>query len=161
MRGARLAVVLAAAAFGAPLHGQRADAHLIRAARTASNRAIAAHDADALATFWMEDYHITPSTSAMLAGREANRALFADLFQSRPDVIYVRTADSVTVNVPWAVAAEQGHWNGQWTADGTRIRVGGSYYAQWRKIEGRWLIQAEVFVPTWCEGGEYCRQRPQ
>jgi ketosteroid isomerase-like protein len=146
---------------GVPLVAQQSDAQLIRDARAASNRAIAAHDAGALAAFWMEDYHITPSTSAMMAGREANRALFAEMFQSRPDVIYVRTADSVAVNVSWAVAAEQGHWNGQWTQNSQRIRVGGSYYAQWRKIDGRWLIQAEVFVPTWCEGGSYCAERPR
>jgi len=158
VRTPRLALLLALV--GAPLAAQQPDAQLIRDARTASNRAIAAHDADALAAFWMEDYHITPSSSAMLAGREANRALFAEMFQSRPDVTYTRTTDSVAVNIPWSVAAEQGHWNGQWTQGGQRIRVGGSYYAQWRKIDGRWLIQAEVFVPTWCEGGSYCEGRP-
>lgn len=154
MKALWLAGLLALA--GAPLVAQQSDAQLIRDARAASNRAIAAHDASALAAFWMEDYHITPSTSAMLAGREANRALFAELFESRPDVTYTRTTDSVAVNVPWSVAAEQGHWNGQWTQGGRLIKVGGSYYAQWRKIDGRWLIQAEVFVPTWCEGGSYC-----
>ena len=148
------------AVVGAPLAAQQSDAELIRGARAASNRAIAAHDASALAAFWMADYHITPSTSAMLAGREANRVLFAELFESRPDVVYTRTPDSVAVNVPWSVAAEQGHWNGQWTQGERMIRVGGSYYAQWRKIGGRWLIQAEVFVPTWCEGGSYCEERP-
>jgi len=158
VRTLRLALVLTMLA--APVVAQQSDGELIRAARAASNRAIAAHDADALAAGWMEDYHITPSTSDMLAGRESNRRLFVELFRSRPDVVYVREPDSVAVFAPWSVAAEQGRWHGQWTASGGQIRVGGSYYAQWRKIAGRWLIQAEVFVPTWCEGGAYCTQRP-
>ena len=102
MKALWLAGLLALA--GAPLVAQQSDAQLIRDARAASNRAIAAHDASALAAFWMEDYHITPSTSAMLAGREANRALFAELFESRPDVTYARTTDSVAVNVPLIAA---------------------------------------------------------
>ncbi|HSR14412.1 MAG TPA: nuclear transport factor 2 family protein [Gemmatimonadales bacterium] len=155
-----LRLALALTALAAPVAAQQSDEEVIRAARAASNRAIAAHDADALAVTWMEDYHITPSTSDLLAGREANRRLFVELFRSRPDVVYVRTPDSVAVNRSWAVAAEQGHWTGQWTQAGASIRIGGSYYAQWRKSDGRWLIQAEVFVPTWCEGGVYCAQRP-
>jgi hypothetical protein len=27
-------------------------------------------------------------------------------------------------------------------------------------VNGRWRIQAEVFVPVACEGGAYCAQHP-
>jgi hypothetical protein len=40
------------------------------------------------------------------------------------------------------------------------LEIGGTYQAQWRKVDGQWLIQAELFVPTRCKGGAYCRRRP-
>ena len=36
----------------------------------------------------------------------------------------------------------------------------GTYLAQWRKVDGAWLIQAELFVPTHCRGSAYCAKRP-
>lgn len=143
-----------------PLLGQSADERAIREAREASNQAIAAHDVDAMAVHWMENFHITTSISTQRAGRESNRVDFGEHFRNRPDVIYVRTPGSVEVFSPWGVAAEAGQWTGQWSEAGTVTRLGGSYYAQWRKIEGRWLIQSEVFVPTWCEGSAYCERHP-
>ena len=38
--------------------------------------------------------------------------------------------------------------------------VGGTYMAQWRKVNGVWLVQAEVFVPTRCTGSKYCAAHP-
>jgi uncharacterized protein (TIGR02246 family) len=149
-------------AFVRPVAGQTMtnDERMIREARAASNRAIAAHDADAMAGYWMPDFHITPSTSVLRAGREDNRRSFAQLFAERPDVVYVRTPDTVELFLPWDVAAESGHWTGQWTQVDGVTRIGGTYYAQWRKVDGRWLIQAEIFVPTYCEGSSYCSKRP-
>ena len=40
------------------------------------------------------------------------------------------------------------------------LKIGGTYLAQWRKVDGRWLIQAELYVPTLCKGSKYCNQRP-
>ena len=143
-----------------PASGQSADEQAIRAARGASNRAIAAHDVDAMAVHWMENFHITTSISALRAGREANRVDFGEHFTNRPDVVYVRTPATVEVFVPWGVAAEAGKWTGQWSEAGVVTRLGGSYYAQWRKLAGVWLIQSEVFVPSWCEGSDYCERHP-
>ena len=143
-----------------PLAGQSADEQAIRAAREASNRAIAAHDVDAVAGHWMENFHLTTSTSSLRAGKEANRQDFGEHFRTRPDVVYVRTPAKVVVFGQWNVAAEEGSWTGQWSEAGVVTRLGGSYYAQWRKPDGRWLIQSEVFVPTWCEGSDYCARRP-
>ena len=69
------------------------------------------------------------------------------LAASRPDVVYVRTPDSIDVNASWEQAAESGKWTGTWTqADGV-TRVGGRYFAKWRKVSGQWLVLTEVFVP--------------
>ena len=69
-----------------------ADEREIRATRDASNRAIAAHDADVLAASWMDTFHIVTSTSEQRAGREANRQAFNQQFAARPDVSVRATA---------------------------------------------------------------------
>jgi ketosteroid isomerase-like protein len=142
-----------------PLQAQE-DESAIRAARARSNAAIAAHDLDGLARVWMENVHVVTSTGAQEAGRERNRASFAAHFRDRPDVVYVRTPESIDVFAAWDVAAERGRWTGQWTqADGV-TRISGTYLAQWRKVKGEWLIQAELFVPTGCVGSSYCERHP-
>jgi ketosteroid isomerase-like protein len=136
------------------------DVRLIKEARARSNAAIAVHDADALARVWMTDVTVVTSTGATTSGREANRASFAAQFTSRPDVVYVRTPAEIEVMPSWDVASERGTWTGQWTqADGV-TKIGGKYQAQWRKVDGAWLLQAELFVPTHCEGSSWCSRHP-
>jgi hypothetical protein len=109
----------------------------------------------------MDNVQVVTSTGASQAGREINRARFAGQFKERPDVVYLRTPETVDVFGAWDVASERGRWTGQWTqADGV-TRIGGTYLAQWRKINGEWLIQAELFVPTECTGSSYCRRHPR
>ena len=139
---------------------QTEDEQLIRDARARSNRAIAAHDLPAIARERAADVHVVSSTSAQTAGRDANRERMAAQFKSRPDTVYVRTPTSIDVYTPWAVASERGEWTGKWTEPDGALEIGGSYQAQWRKINGQWLIQAELFVPTRCAGAAYCRHRP-
>jgi ketosteroid isomerase-like protein len=136
------------------------DEQLIRAARARSNAAIAAHDPGAMARVWMPDLHVVSSTSAQVAGREANQERMSRQFASRPDTIYVRTPATIDVYAPWAVASERGNWTGRWTEPDGPMAIGGTYLAQWRKIGGQWLIQAELYVPTTCSGGRYCKERP-
>lgn len=136
------------------------DAGMIREARAKSNAAIAAHDAEALAQVWKTDVTVVISTGATTSGREANRASFAAQFASRPDVVYVRTSAEIEVMASWNVASERGTWTGQWTqADGV-TKIGGTYLAQWRKVNGAWLLQAELFVPTHCTGSSWCARHP-
>ena len=132
----------------------------IRQARARSNAAIAAHDLDGLTRVWMSNVHVVTSTGAQTAGRDANRASFAAHFRDRPDVVYVRTPDSVEVFEAWEVASERGNWTGQWTQSDGVTRIGGTYLAQWRRVNGEWLIQAELFVPTSCAGSSYCGKHP-
>ena len=156
---AAFAVVACAAALRATGF-QSADDSLIREARAQSNQAIAAHDLAAIARVWMEDVHVVSSTSAQTAGRERNQQRMARQFASRPDTIYVRRPIVVDVYPSWAVASERGEWMGRWTEPDGALEIGGTYLAQWRKVDGQWLIQAELFVPTRCTGSTYCRQRP-
>jgi ketosteroid isomerase-like protein len=136
------------------------DVRLIREARARSNAAIAAHDLDGIAAAWLPDVHVMSSTSAQTAGSQGNRQRMAQQFKNRPDTIYVRTPATVDVFAAWNVASERGEWIGRWTEPDGMLEIGGTYQAQWRKIDGRWLIQAELYVPTHCRGAEYCRRRP-
>jgi ketosteroid isomerase-like protein len=139
---------------------QFGDDQLIREARARSNQAIAAHDLAAIARVWMEDVHVVSSTSAQTAGRELNQQRMARQFTNRPDTIYVRRPTVIDVYSSWGVAAERGEWTGRWTEPDGALEIGGTYLAQWRKLDGQWLIQAELYVPTRCTGAKYCRQRP-
>jgi ketosteroid isomerase-like protein len=160
-----VAFVVACVAFGSP--GQvaaaqpSADDQLIREARARSNAAIAAHDPVAIAREWMDDIHVVSSTSAQVAGRQANQERMTAQFKNRHDTIYIRQPGTIDVYSPWTVASERGEWTGRWTEPDGPLEIGGTYLAQWRKVEGRWLIQAELYVPTRCSGSRrYCRQRP-
>ena len=156
---ALFAVVACAAALRAASL-QPADEQLIRDARARSNQAIAAHDLAGIARVWMTDVHVVSSTSAQTAGRAANRQRMAQQFAIRPDTVYVRRPTVIDVYASWAVASERGEWTGRWTEPDGALEIGGTYLAQWRKVDGQWLIQAEVFVPTQCAGASYCRQHP-
>ena len=137
-----------------------ADEQMIRAARDQSNAAIAKHDLDGISAVWMDDVHVVSSTSAQAAGKNANRERMAAQFKNRPDTIYVRKPVTIEVYPQWSVASERGEWTGKWSEPDGALEIGGTYQAQWRKINGRWLIQAELFVPTHCTGSKYCNQRP-
>ena len=145
---------------GVALAAQSPDEKAIRDSRATSNAAIAKHDTAGIARFWMDDIHITTSTSAQAAGRAPNQDRMAQQFQRRPDTIYVRTPSTIDVFSAWAVASERGEWVGRWSEPDGKVEIGGTYLAQWRKIDGRWLIQSELYVPTRCKGSKYCSQRP-
>lgn len=136
------------------------DEQMIRVVRSQSNAAIAKHDLEGVAAAWMDDVHVVSSTSAQASGKSPNRERMAAQFTNRPDTIYVRTPATIEVYAPWNVASERGEWTGKWTEPDGALEIGGTYQAQWRKVNGRWLIQAELFVPTYCRGSKYCAQRP-
>jgi len=154
-RAALLLVVVTATAIA-----QAADETAIRAARDRSNRAIAAHDLEGVAALWLPEYHSVSSTNAQANGRDAARENFAQYFKNRPDVVWRREPTALTVNTAWGQAGEQGRWTGRWTqADGV-TRVGGIYFAKWKKMNGQWMLLAETFVQTTCSGTVYCDSPP-
>ena len=53
----------------------QSDEQIIRDARAASNAAITRHDTAGIARFWMEDIHMTTSTSAQATGAVGRRLL--------------------------------------------------------------------------------------
>lgn len=136
------------------------DATAIRAARAASNAAIARRDVAGIAAHWLPNVSIVTSTGAHDHTSEANAARMAAQFTRRPDTVYVRTPSTIDVFRAWDVASERGEWTGRWTETDGVVDIGGTYLAQWRKLGGTWRIQAEVFVPTRCTGSSYCAAHP-
>lgn len=152
-----LGLVLVPHAAGA----QRSDpAQAIREARSRSNAAIARHDTAAIAREWMPDVHVVSSTSTQTAGADMNARRMAETFARRPDTRWVRTPDRIEVFAAWDVASERGAWVGTWTEPDGAVRISGTYQAQWRRVDGAWRIQAELFVPLQCTGSAYCGRRP-
>ncbi len=139
---------------------QTRDEQLIREARARSNAAIRARDPVAMAQLWMDDLHVVRSTGSQVAGRERNQQRMAQQFATRPDTIYVREPAAIDVYLPWAMASERGDWTARWTEPDGVVDMAGTYMAQWRRIDGVWLIQAELYVPTRCAGSRYCSERP-
>ena len=143
-----------------PLAATTTDVAAIRAARERSNRAISSHDVAGVVAEMMPDVYVVSSAGPQMAGRAINRARFADQFAAKPDIVYRRTPDSVAVFARWGMAAEYGRWIGTWTDPDGKVRIGGSYFAKWQKTGATWRIQAETYVPLNCDGGAYCRTRP-
>ena len=129
----------------------------IRFVRETSNAAIAAHDTTALGLTLAPDYHVVTSRNSESSGRQAMLARFA---ADAKDVIYVRTPDAIRVFPEWKMASETGTWIGRWSQSEEKIELSGTYFAKWHKVDGVWLIRAEIFVPLKCTGGKYCDQGP-
>ena len=146
----------------APAYGQslNTDESSIRAERARSNRAIAEHDVDAVARVLLPEYVAVSSGNIRTVGRAATRASYAQIFASRPGVVFVRAPRRIAVNVKWAQAGESGRWTGRWSSMDGVVNVSGEYFAKWKKLDGAWRLLAETFVQTTCEGGRYCVAPP-
>lgn len=136
------------------------DESTIRRLRASSNAAIARHDTGGIGAILASDVVVVTSNSAHYIGRAMNVQRFADQFRGRPDVVYERTPDEVRVFALWSMASERGHWTGSWTDTDGKIRIGGSYFGKWRRVNGQWLVESETYVPETCTGGAYCRTVP-
>jgi ketosteroid isomerase-like protein len=143
------AVVAAGSIAAARSTSQSREAAQVRAARSAQNTAIAAHDFDRAATYWTEDVVIRSGLGRVIQGRASYRAAMA----GDTETVFRREPDRVDVsdNVKWPLAFESGTWTGRGARDG-RALIRGRYAAQWIKRDGRWLIRAEVFVALGCSG---------
>ncbi len=118
------------------------DEELIRKARQTSNEAIAKQDVDAISTFWLDDYLVIRGSGIIEQGKEANIINWRKIFKKTPKTSFERIPSEIVIskNNP-AIAWESGKWKGFNT-----YSKGGRYSAQWKKKDGEWKIQAELFV---------------
>ena len=74
------------------------------------------------------------------------------MYEWRPTRIHVEAA--------FGLASEFGDWVERWREPTGLIDMRGTYYALWRKLpDGRWVIEAEVNMPEFCTGSDYCKAR--
>ncbi len=123
----------------------------IRAIRVGSNAAIAARDADRVVACMLDDVTVSVARGAVLHGREASRAAFAEQFRDRAFVGYVREATDIVINAASTRgtevgATERGHWTGRWRHGINEQVMRGTYEARWRHTEFGWFIESEVFT---------------
>ena len=120
----------------------KTDEELIRAARQGSNEAIAQQDVEGIVKIWVDDYVVIRGSGVIQPGKEANKANWIRIFKETPKTYFERTPAEIIIskNNP-DIAWETGIWKGLNT-----YSSGGRYSAQWKKKDGEWKIQAELFV---------------
>ena len=151
-----LATLLAPfAAMGCESAGDAAEIDAVRAQRAAFNAAIAAKDLEAIGAVLHENVLlVTGTASEVFDGRAAQLAIWGDDFAANERAVYVRTPDCVRVSPVFPLALESGRWRGEWEGDPARFAAG-VYSAKWRRVDGTWLLEAELFATEAC-GGEFC-----
>lgn len=113
----------------------------IKESRAASNKAIAAHDMDGISRYWLNDFVQVRGNSMHDVGKDTIIAAWKKLFTSNPEVSYIRNPDEIIISENDTLAWEAGKWIGIHS-----YSKGGNYSAMWRKVNGEWKIQAELFV---------------
>ena len=125
----------------APAQSAINQAAIIKTQRTASNAAIARHDVEGIAKYWMPDFVQVRGNATYMTGRDAIKKSWSDLFASNPEVSYIRNPSEIIISKNDTLAWEKGKWIGI-----KSYSRGGNYSAMWRKINNEWKIQAEIFV---------------
>ncbi len=115
---------------------------LIRKERQASNQAIARHDIDGISKCWLDDYVVIRGSGVIQQGKEAIKKNWVKIFKETPQTNFERFPSEIIIskNNP-DLAWESGEWKGYST-----YSKGGRYSAQWKKKDGEWKLQAELFV---------------
>ena len=113
----------------------------IKASREASNKAIAAHDINGIAKFLRDDFVQVRGNASSLTGKDTIVNSWKQLFNSSPNVKYIRSPDKIMISDNDTLAWETGKWIGI-----NSYSKGGNYSAIWRKTNKEWKLQAELFV---------------
>lgn len=115
------------------------EVHLICQSRIYSNSAIAKQDVNGIAQFWMDDMIVISGEGGQYIGKDVLIEVFNQMFEEDSPV-FERIPVEIIIGNSGILAWETGTWN--YKTDSFR----GNYSAMWRKINGRWLTQSELFV---------------
>jgi ketosteroid isomerase-like protein len=129
--------------------------------RAAFNLAIAKHDTSEMVKYWTDEIVVVTSRNTRFVGKDQYASGLGQEFAAKPDVVYIRTPETIEIFSSWEMAAETGRWLGAWKSNDEKIEVTGTYYAKWKKVNEQWLITAEVYTPLRCSGGSYCEEVPK
>ena len=126
-------------AFGQNTHNN--DSMAIRSNRAASNNAIAKHDVNGIAKYWLDDFVQVIGRGVYQTGKDSIIASWKALFNSNPEISYIRSPKEIVISDNDTLAWEQGQWVGIHS-----YSKGGNYAAMWIKRRGKWMLKAELFV---------------
>ena len=147
------AVILAAAQAASPCaSGAEPAAQAILDRRAAFNLAISRRDLDTIAGVLAEDVVLVTGTqSDVYQGRAAQLALWESDFARGDRLVYARRPGCIIPSAVSPIAMEHGSWQGRRPlAPGDSLV--GHYAAKWRRVDGRWVIEAETYVTGGCSG---------
>jgi len=133
--------------------GDPAAVESVRAQRQAFNQAIAGKDLSGVEQVLHQNVLlVTGTNSDVYSGLEAQVAIWRDDFTDPDRAVYVRTPRCIRVSAVVPVALEYGSWRGERpTREGEF--AAGSYAAKWRKVDGNWQLESEIFATEACGGG--------
>lgn len=111
----------------------------IRQARLDSNACIANKDVAGVSKYWLPDFVQVAGDGSHSVGKKKIAADWKQMFaQSSP--LFERLPQEIKISLSADLAWETGQWNYK-TAP-----FYGNYSAMWRKVNGSWLTQCELYV---------------
>jgi uncharacterized protein (TIGR02246 family) len=139
-----LLTVLPACQPAAPKVDVAAEEQAIRAQVAALNTAVQAYDTAAIAAIYAPDAVLLPPNQARIVGVDLIKGMFGGMQALQAQMTLTPT--SILVAASGDLAVEEGTWT--WTmpnADGSTFNDNGKYLVAWKKVGGRWLIQADTW----------------
>lgn len=126
----------------------------VRALRAEHNRAIAAHDLDAVMSIAADDYIFVGGNSGIERSKADAHRGWAEDFAIDGFDRYVRTPKRIEIGERKGVlrAAERGEWEGFFRTPAGISRPYGQYFAHWSKASGRWKLVSDTYVTLGCRG---------
>ena len=116
-----------------------AEAKTIRAARLDSNACILKKDVAGVAKYWLSEFVQIAGDCSHTAGKAQIVKDWKYMF-SKSSPVFERLPDEIRISESGDLAWEKGTWNYK-TAP-----YHGNYAAMWRKVNGSWFTQSELYV---------------
>ena len=119
----------------------------IREQRQRTNELIAAHQAEALRSFYDPEIKVIRGDGSLVIGIDAMVQLFEMQFNNPDFVTYFRKTATVTIDKDIIRrAAETGTWIGSWCEASGEMTKTGQYLAVWKKTRSQWVLESELYV---------------
>jgi len=115
------------------------DALIIEQSRLDSNACILKKDVDGVSKYWLPDFTQVAGDGSSSTGKDRIAADWKYMFaHSTP--VFERIPEEIIIAENGDMAWERGKWNYK------NDKYYGNYAAMWRKINGKWLTQTELYV---------------